>query len=64
MKKLLLLHGVLGSKNQFMPLKKILEADFEIYDFNFEGHGGSILNKDFSIQLFTENMISFIKKMI
>lgn len=49
MKKLLLLHGALGSKNQFKSLKEILKSDFDVYDFNFEGHGGLVSDADFSI---------------
>lgn len=58
--KLLLLHGALGSKKQFESLKTVLKDKFDIYDFNFEGHGGVKSDKDFSIQLFTDNVVDFM----
>ena len=59
--KLLLLHGALGSKNQFSEIKEQLKDYFEVYVLNFEGHGGSKTQKEFSIELFTENVISFLE---
>ena len=38
--KLILLHGALGSKNQFRPLMERLKEYFDMYTMNFEGHGG------------------------
>lgn len=58
--KLLLLHGALGSKKQFESLKELLSSNFEVYDMNFEGHGGRSSNKKFSIELFSENVIQFM----
>lgn len=58
--KLLLLHGALGSSKQFEPLKIQLKDTYELYDLNFEGHGGRSSENEFSIQLFTENVISFL----
>lgn len=58
---LLLLHGALGSKQQFKKLKDILSEEFQIYTLNFEGHGGKTSNKDFSIQLFSENALNFLR---
>ncbi len=60
--KLLLLHGALGSKKQFKALKSILDEKFEVYDLNFEGHGGRESNREFSIELFTKNVIDFFKE--
>ena len=59
--KLLLLHGALGSKNQFLNIKKTLEKTYEVYDLNFEGHGGRQSVYEFSIDLFTENVIEFLR---
>ncbi len=39
MKELLLLHGALGSKEQFINLEIALSASFKIHAFNFSGHG-------------------------
>ena len=58
--KLLLLHGALGSKAQFNQIKEILKGSFELHDLNFEGHGGRASNEDFSMQLFTENVVSYL----
>jgi len=60
--KLLLLHGALGSKNQFDFLKEKLEEFFDLYIMNFEGHGGSKSSNEFSIDLFTENVIDYLQK--
>jgi len=59
--KLLLLHGALGSKNQFNSIKEKLGKYFDTYFLNFEGHGGEATSKKFSIELFTENVIDFLE---
>jgi len=58
---LILLHGALGSKNQFSTLKSSLEKSFKVHAINFEGHGGTITTRDFSIELFTQNVINYIE---
>jgi esterase/lipase len=58
---LLLLHGALGSKNQFESVKELLEEDFVVHSLNFDGHGGSVSTKEFSIQQFTENVIDYLE---
>jgi len=58
---LLLLHGALGSKNQFNPIKGRLEEHFDVYTLNFEGHGGTPSNHPFSIEVFTENVLQFLE---
>jgi len=60
--KLLLLHGALGIKNQFNELKSILHQDFIVYDMNFEGHGGLVSVNEFSIELFTQNVLDYLKE--
>ena len=57
--KVLLLHGALGSKEQFSSIKKIIEVAFDVYDLNFEGHGGVASSREISIELFTHNIIDF-----
>jgi len=59
-KKLLLLHGAIGSKAQFNVLKTKLEDHFDVYSLNFEGHGGRLTTKSFSIELFAENVLDFL----
>ncbi len=58
---LLLLHGALGSKQQLEALKTILSKDFQVFDLNFNGHGGSTGGQVFSIDLFTANALSCIE---
>ncbi len=62
MAKILLLHGALGTKDQLSGIKARLSEHFEVYDLNFEGHGDAASNKDFSIDLFTENVIGFLEQ--
>ncbi|MFK7948209.1 MAG: alpha/beta fold hydrolase [Saprospiraceae bacterium] len=59
---IILLHGALGSKTQVKKLKKLLSNRFNVYSLNFDGHGGKSCNTDFSIDLFTNNTIEFIKE--
>jgi len=58
--KLLLLHGALGSKKQLITLKEKLEESFDVYIMNFEGHGGVESSREFSIELFTQNVIDYL----
>ena len=57
---LLLLHGALGTKNQLKAIKELLLEQFDVYDFNFSGHGGDDSDEAFSIDLFTQNVIDFL----
>ncbi len=59
-KDLILLHGALGAKTQFKTLKQVLEKEFNVYDFNFSGHGGSSCPEEFSMDLFSNNLKGFI----
>ncbi len=37
-------------------LKQKLKADFNVYTFNFSGHGGASVNKDgFGIEVFADD---------
>lgn len=61
-KKLLLLHGALGSAQQFDTLIALLEHTYDVFSFDFEGHGnGEITDHDFRIEYFSENVINFLK---
>lgn len=39
MKEILLLHGALGSKEQFAGLENALDGTFKVHTINFSGHG-------------------------
>ena len=60
MKKLLLLHGAIGSKEQIKLLADSLNDVYEVHTMNFLGHGGTEFPEQFSIQLFAEQVNSFI----
>lgn len=62
MKNLIILHGALGSKIQFQELENLLSNDFKVYTLDFEGHGAFNSDKPYSIELFSENLISFISE--
>lgn len=59
--KLLLLHGALGSQNQFHALKESLKESFEVHTMNFEGHGGSESTNEFSMNLFSKNVMDYLQ---
>lgn len=61
MQQLLLLHGALGSEKSLQPLKEVLQNDFEVYSFSFQGHGGSELpESDFTMANFANEVIAFL----
>lgn len=61
MKKLLLLHGAIGSSKQLEPLKNLLNSNYEVFTLDFNGHGGnSIPDEDFSIALFSKDVLKFL----
>ena len=60
---LLLLHGALGAAYQFEKFRGELENVFDVYQFDFTGHGKEpAYEGKFSIELFRENVLSFITK--
>ena len=61
-KSIVLLHGALGSSKQLDLLKEKLQASFEVYSFNFEGHGGRPTDSDFSIAFFVQNILDFLNE--
>ena len=58
---IILLHGALGTKEQLNPLKQQLSNEFQVHVFNFEGHGNKATSKDFTIELFTDNVVDYMK---
>ncbi|MEO8150188.1 MAG: alpha/beta fold hydrolase [Bacteroidia bacterium] len=63
MQKLLLLHGAIGSQQQFDELRNHLQNDFEIHTLNFSGHGGNPLpDEPFSIGVFASDVLNYLEK--
>ncbi len=60
--QLLLLHGALGSKEQFKDIKERLSSDFEIHTLNFEGHGNRASSQGFSMDLFANNVFDYLEE--
>lgn len=59
---LILLHGALGSRDQFSQLKELLKDHFQVYDLNFSGHGGSALHETFTMDLFANDVLDLMRK--
>lgn len=59
---ILLLHGALGCKEQLVPLQEKLSLENEVFILDFDGHGKSKGKTDFSIELFTQNVIDFLNE--
>ena len=62
MKKLLLLHGALGSKEQFVELKSLLKSEYTAHDFNFSGHGGKPIDCEFGNKLSAEDILNYLNE--
>lgn len=60
MKNLILLHGAIGDKSQLSKLKIELEKNYTVHSFNFDGHGSKFSKKEFSIELFTQNLYDYM----
>ena len=60
MKDLLLLHGALGSKEQFEGITSLLSDSYNVHVFNFSGHGGRPVSRDFGNELFAENILDYL----
>ena len=60
--KILLLHGALGSKDQFKDLTSHLDPGIEVNTFNFSGHGGKPFSDSFSIEGFSDEVLQFLKE--
>lgn len=61
MKTIILLHGALGAKDQFMPLSnKLKQEGFHVLSFNFSGHGQTPFLKHFGIEQFAKELEQYI----
>ena len=59
---ILLLHGALGSSEQLIPLQKNLSSERTVFRMDFDGHGNFKSENNFSIPLFAQNVIDFLKE--
>lgn len=59
---ILLLHGALGCSQQLVSLQEKLSLNHDVFVMDFEGHGNFNSEAEFSIHLFTENIISFLNE--
>ncbi|REJ83774.1 MAG: alpha/beta hydrolase [Bacteroidetes bacterium] len=57
---IILLHGALGSYRQLYQLQNLLESDFNVFGFDFIGHGHDSSNIPFSISNFSLQLEKFI----
>ncbi|MDB5283105.1 MAG: hypothetical protein JWO06_2180 [Bacteroidota bacterium] len=63
MKELLLLHGALGSKDQFNALEGVLAQEFKTHSLNFSGHGKRPSHHHaFTIQNFTHEVLDWMNE--
>jgi pimeloyl-ACP methyl ester carboxylesterase len=61
MKKLLLLHGALGSGDNFIEFTQALSGDYDVYSLNFNGHGNQqLIENEFSISHFANEVLRFL----
>ena len=62
--QVLLLHGALGNRKSFARIENLLNENFEIHSLDFSGHGEESIEEDdnFSIELFSKNVIDHLNK--
>lgn len=60
---LLILHGAIGASSQLKAIAETQSVHYEVHLFDFPGHGGKELpDKPFSIQLFSDAVLSYIQE--
>lgn len=63
MKEILLLHGALGSKEQFAKLEESLSDSFKVYTINFSGHGRRPSHHhSFTVQNFAHEVLDWMNE--
>jgi pimeloyl-ACP methyl ester carboxylesterase len=63
MNELLLLHGALGSKEQFTGVEKALSETFKVHTLDFSGHGRRASHHHaFTIQNFTHEVLDWMNE--
>ncbi len=58
---LLLLHGALGNRDQFLNISSQLSEHFQVWSMNFSGHNGEPFDSNFSLELFVEDVKFFLE---
>ncbi len=56
------MHGALGSAEQLDLCKAPLSSTFNVHCITFEGHGGIPSDKDFSMELFSQNVLDYMEE--
>lgn len=64
MQNLLLLHGALGFSGQFESLIPLLKDSYNVYTFDFGGHGKKTMPENLSIEHFAKETAAFINTSI
>lgn len=60
---LVLLHGAVGAKSQFIELVPLLELHFDVITLDFEGHGtADLADRPFRIEHFAENVLDSVEQ--
>jgi pimeloyl-ACP methyl ester carboxylesterase len=63
MKEILLLHGALGSKDQFSQLEAALSESFKVHTINFSGHGRRPSHHHaFTVQNFAHEVLDWMNE--
>lgn len=57
---LLILHGAIGSREQFELLKNQLSTQYDVHTLNFSGHGGESFKSEFNIAQFADDVLSYL----
>lgn len=61
MKTIILLHGAIGANDQLETLsKELTQQGFQVFSFNFSGHGKMPFQKNFGIEQFALELEQFI----
>lgn len=60
MKNILILHGAIGSREQFELLKNQLSTQYDVHTLNFSGHGGESFKSEFNIAQFADDVLSYL----
>ncbi len=59
---IILLHGALGYQDQLISLKGLLSHRLNVHSLNFSGHGGRLTSNNFSMQLFTQDVMNHLQE--